>query len=150
MSSHHQDLIIPNDLATLAEVRTLVSDSVSKGGFPARYLNRLQIAVDEAVTNIIEHGYEDRPRGTGSIQVSATVNQDEFRIVIIDQGSSFDPSSLSDIDIERHVQAGHTGGLGVFLMRKIMDVVDYHYETGKRNRLLLVKYADASSKHRTV
>ena len=150
MSSHHQDLIIPNDLATLAEVRTLVSDSVSKGGFPARYLNRLQIAVDEAVTNIIEHGYEDRPRGTGSIQVSATVNQDEFRIVIIDQGSSFDPSSLSDIDIERHVQAGHTGGLGVFLMRKIMDVVDYHYETGKRNRLLLVKYADSSSKHRTV
>ena len=150
MPSHHQDLIIPNDLATLAEVRTLVCDSVTKGGFPARYLNRLQIAVDEAVTNIIEHGYEDRPRGTGSIQVSATVNQDEFRIVIIDQGSSFDPSTLSDIDIERHVQAGHTGGLGVFLMRKIMDVVDYHYETGKRNRLLLVKYADASSKHRTV
>ena len=150
MASHHQDLIITNDLATLAEVRTLVAGSVAKGGFPAHYLNRLQIAVDEAVTNIIEHGYEDRPRGSGSIQISATVNPDEFRIVIVDQGSSFDPNSMSDIDIERHVKGGHDGGLGVFLMRKIMDVVDYRYETGKRNRLLLVKYADSSSKHRAV
>jgi serine/threonine-protein kinase RsbW len=150
MPSHHQDLIIHNDLATLTEVRTLVASSVAKGGFPPHYLNRLQIAVDEAVTNIIEHGYEDRPRGSGSIQVSATVNPDEFRIVIIDQGSTFDPNSMTDLDIDRHVKSGHSGGLGVFLMRKIMDVVDYHYETGKRNRLLLVKYADSSSKLRAV
>ena len=148
--SHHQDLIITNDLATLAEVRTLVAGSVDKGGFPAHYLNRLQIAVDEAVTNIIEHGYDGKPQGAGSIQVSATVSRDEFRIVIIDQGSTFDPNSMTDIDIERHVKGGHNGGLGVFLMRKIMDVVDYHYEAGKRNRLLLVKYADSSSLHRAV
>ena len=137
---HHQDLVITNDLATLAQVRDLVSMSVKRGGFPAQYLNRLQIAVDEAVTNIVEHGYEGKPRGAAHIQISASVSPDEFRIVIIDQGTAFDPNTMGDIDIDTHVANGQAGGLGVFLMRKIMDVVDYHYETGKRNRLLLVKY----------
>jgi anti-sigma regulatory factor (Ser/Thr protein kinase) len=49
---HHQDLVITNDLATLAQVRDLVANAVRKGGFQPQYLNRLQIAVDEAVTNI--------------------------------------------------------------------------------------------------
>jgi anti-sigma regulatory factor (Ser/Thr protein kinase) len=145
---HHQDLVVTNDLATLSQVRDLVANSVRKGGFSPLYLNRLQIAVDEAVTNIIEHGYEGRPRGTGAIQISASVSPDEFRILIVDQGSSFDPAALTDIDIETHVRAGHGGGLGVFLMRKIMDVIDYQYETGRRNRLLLVKFASGSSSAR--
>jgi serine/threonine-protein kinase RsbW len=137
---HHQDLVITNDLATLAQVRELVANAVRKGGFQPQYLNRLQIAVDEAVTNIIEHGYTGRPRGAAHIQISASVSPDEFRIVIIDQGTAFDPNTLGDLDIDTHVANGQGGGLGVFLMRKIMDVIDYHYETGKRNRLLLVKY----------
>jgi serine/threonine-protein kinase RsbW len=137
---HHQDLVITNDLATLAQVRDLVANAVKKGGFAPQYLNRLQIAVDEAVTNIIEHGYDGKPRGAAHIQISASVSPDEFRIVVIDQGTAFDPNTLGDIEIDQHVAAGQAGGLGVFLMRKIMDVVDYHYETGKRNRLLLVKY----------
>ena len=137
---HHQDLVITNDLATLAQVRDLVANAVKKGGFAPQYLNRLQIAVDEAVTNIIEHGYDGKPRGAAHIQISASVSPDEFRIVVIDQGTAFDPNTIGDIEIDQHVAAGQAGGLGVFLMRKIMDVVDYHYETGKRNRLLLVKY----------
>ncbi len=137
---HHQDLVITNDLATLAQVRDLVANAVKKGGFTPQYLNRLQIAVDEAVTNIIEHGYDGKPRGAAHIQISASVSPDEFRMVVIDQGTAFDPNTLGDVEIDQHVAAGQAGGLGVFLMRRIMDVVDYHYETGKRNRLLLVKY----------
>ncbi len=145
MTTFHQDLLLTNDLAVLPQVRDLVATAVVKGGFPEQLLNRLQIAVDEAVTNIIEHGYEERPRGSAHIQISVSVNPDEFRVSIIDQGQSFDPGTLGDIDIDRHVAAGKSGGLGVFLMRKIMDVVDYHYETGKRNRLMLVKYRNPPS-----
>jgi len=46
---------------------------------------------------------------------------------------------MTDIDIQRHVAQGKSGGLGIFLIRKIMDVVDYHHETGKHNRLTMVK-----------
>jgi serine/threonine-protein kinase RsbW len=134
-----QHLTISNDHAFLAQVRDLVSKGVTKGEFPAHYLNRLQIAVDEAVTNIIEHGYAGRPPGSGNIDITVEVDEKQFKIVIIDHGLSFDPNQMSDIDIQSHVAAGKAGGLGVFLMRKIMDQVEYQYQVGKKNQLVLVK-----------
>jgi serine/threonine-protein kinase RsbW len=103
------------------------------------FLNRLQIAVDEAITNIIEHGYADQPRGSATIELHVDVNPERFRIEIIDHGVTFDPNKMSDIDIQAHAASGRAGGLGVFLMRKIMDQVDYHYKAGTRNQLVLVK-----------
>jgi serine/threonine-protein kinase RsbW len=139
-AAYHQELTITNDLAALSRVSDLVSDGVLHGAFPADWTNRLQIAVDEAVTNIIEHGYEDRPLGEATIHLAIQVDEDAFHMTISDQGQHFDPNRMSDIDIQRHVDAGHHGGLGVFLMRRIMDVVDYRYENGKQNTLSLVKY----------
>jgi serine/threonine-protein kinase RsbW len=138
--SYHQDLTITNDLAALSRGRDLVADAVLQGEFPADWTNRLQIAVDEAVTNIIEHGYEDSPLGEASINLAVHVDDDAFHITISDQGQHFDPNRMSDVDIKRHVEAGYHGGLGVFLMRRIMDVVDYRFENGKENTLSLVKY----------
>lgn len=139
MKTCHQDLRITNDLNWLAQVRELITRSVNEGGFPSHYLNRLQIAVDEAITNIIEHGYAEQPRGSASIDLHVDVTPERFRIEIIDQGTTFDPNKMSDVDIQAHAASGSAGGLGVFLMRKIMDQVDYHYKTGKRNQLVLVK-----------
>ncbi|HEX3134890.1 MAG TPA: ATP-binding protein [Planctomycetota bacterium] len=138
MKFHHQ-LTISNDHAYLAQVRDLVSRGVSVGDFPGHFLNRLQIAVDEAVTNIIEHGYAGQPRGSAAIDISVDVDSELFRIQISDNGLSFDPNQMSDVDIQSHVAAGKAGGLGVFLMRKIMDQVDYQYQKGKKNQLTLVK-----------
>jgi anti-sigma regulatory factor (Ser/Thr protein kinase) len=134
-----QHLTISNDHAFLAQVRDLVSKGVTIGEFPPHFLNRLQIAVDEAVTNIIEHGYAGQPRGSATIDITVIVDEREFRIVIVDHGMTFDPNKMSDIDIQSHAAAGKTGGLGVFLMRKIMDQVDYQYQAGKKNQLVLVK-----------
>lgn len=135
-----QSLAITNDLAALASVRELVRTGVERSGFPPHYLNRLQIAVDEAVTNIIEHGYEGRPPGNAAIEMTLTIDRTQFRMVIEDYGTTFDPEELGSVDIEKHVEAGQSGGLGVFLMRKIMDLIEYHAENGKKNRLVLVKY----------
>ena len=139
MNHFHHDMTIGNDLAYLAQVRDLVSRSISEGGFPGHFLNRLQIAVDEAVTNIIEHGYADEPRGSMRIEQHVDVTNERFRIEITDHGRSFDPNQITDVDIQQHVINGRAGGLGVFLMRKIMDQVDYHYQTGGHNQLVLVK-----------
>ncbi len=135
-----RNLTITNDLRALVQVRDLVRVGVEKSGFPAQYLNRLQIAVDEAVTNIIEHGYEKSPVGGAEIEMDLSIDGDRFRMVIEDHGTSFAPENLGDVDIESHVKAGKSGGLGVFLMRKIMDVIEYHAEKGKKNRLVLVKF----------
>lgn len=139
MADAHLELTITNDLAHLAQVREIVARAVVEGGFPRHYVNRLQIAVDEAITNIIEHGYAGQQRGVGEIWMRVDASQERFRIEIADDGSAFDPNTLSDLDIASHVAQGASGGLGVFLMRKIMDVVDYHFESGLKNRLVLVK-----------
>ena len=138
MKFHHH-LTISNDHAYLAQVRDLVSRGVSAGEFPGQFLNRLQIAVDEAVTNIIEHGYAGQPRGSAAIEINVDVDSERFCIQISDNGLSFDPNQMSDVDIQTHVAAGRAGGLGVFLMRKIMDQVDYQYQNGKKNQLTLIK-----------
>ncbi len=139
MTAFTETVVIRNRLTELPTVRAAVARAVSAGRFPERYLNRLQIAVDEAVTNIIEHGYESRSEGDSAITLNFTVDADAFKIDILDEGFRFDPRKLDDVDIAKHVAAGHTGGLGIFLMRKIMDVVEYQYETGRHNRLTLVK-----------
>lgn len=140
MAAHHGSLSIPNDVARLADVRETVAVAVGASGFPATLLNRLQIAVDEAVNNIIEHGFDQAKPGTRTIAIDIAADPDRIRIEIIDGGNSFDPRTASDIDIAAHVAAGRAGGLGVFLIRKIMDVVDYHCEVGKPNRLVMIKY----------
>jgi serine/threonine-protein kinase RsbW len=137
---HRQTLTITNDLAALSRVRDAVRASVESGRFPPRYLNRLQIAVDEAVTNIIEHGYAGQSPGKATIELALTVDADAFRIVIEDCGQTFAPGGAGELDIESHVRSGRGGGLGVFLMRKIMDLIEYHAEKGAKNRLVLVKY----------
>jgi len=141
MAIIERSLTIFNDMTTLPQVRELVSHGVRDSGFPVTFVNRMQIAVDEAVTNIIEHGYEERPKGTASVWLNLRASPKEFRIEILDEGEHFDPKALGDLDIHAHVEAGHLGGLGVFLMRRIMDVVDYHCEKGQRNRLVLTKHS---------
>jgi serine/threonine-protein kinase RsbW len=134
---HRHELRIHPDLGELARIRSEVAGAIRVGGFPEAYTNRILIAVDEAVTNIIEHGYEGPVNG--EIEIVCEVEPETFTISIIDQGESFDPRSMTDVDIQRHVAQGKSGGLGIFLIRKIMDVVDYHHETGRHNRLTMVK-----------
>jgi serine/threonine-protein kinase RsbW len=137
---HRQQITITNDLAALARVRDTVKEALERGGFPLSYLNRLQIAVDEAVTNIIEHGYDGADAGKATIEVTLEVTADVYRIVIEDFGTTFDPEDFGEVDIRKHVAIGKSGGLGVFLMRKIMDLIEYHAEKGRKNRLVLVKH----------
>lgn len=130
---------IPNDLCQLPRIRDMVAKAVREGGFAPAYINRLQIAVEEAVTNIIEHGLSDRRRGEAEIHIEIESSPERFAVAVTDNGQSFDPGSLGDVDLASHVATGRAGGLGVFLMRRIMDVVDYHSERGQSNRLVIIK-----------
>jgi len=135
---------IKNSTASLAEVRELVKEGIEGSGFPKRLLNRVSIAVDEAVTNIIDHAYPDVPENQGTITLSQDVDERRYRIEIMDDGMlNFDPQKVPTVDIARHVQAGRDTGLGVFLMRRIMDVVEYTYERDRCNKLVLVKFANS-------
>lgn len=140
MPYYHKCLTVANETSCLRDVRAFVGEAIVAGGFPPKYTNRLQIAVEEAVTNIIEHGYSGFAPGAGTIEIDVSIDAKCFRVVVQDEGSSFNPREFGDVDIRRHFQAGKAGGLGVFLMRRIVDKLEYKYENGKKNQLILEKY----------
>jgi len=122
----------------LKTIRDFVSRVVGNSPLPAQDRNKIIIAIDEAVANIIQHGYEDREDGVIDVIIEATARK--FIARIRDSGVTFNPANVSDIDIEEHVKAGKKRGLGIFLIRKIMDEVNYTFKEGVQNELLMVKY----------
>jgi anti-sigma regulatory factor (Ser/Thr protein kinase) len=97
----------------------------------------VQLAVDEATTNIIEHGYgEECP---SRIDISCEVTNDGLKVVIYDDAEPFDPSSVPDPEINVALEDLKPRGLGIFLMRKMMDEVKYEANSELGNTLTMVK-----------
>ncbi|MGE0432997.1 MAG: ATP-binding protein [Planctomycetota bacterium] len=123
----------------LRTVRDFVTRNIQQSRVAENERGKVILAVDEAIANIIEHGYGSRDDGV--IHIIIEVTEESFQITIQDHGVSFDPNLKSDeLDIQSHVAAGKRRGLGIFLMRRIMDEVTYHFKEGVRNELVLVKY----------
>ncbi|HKQ18234.1 MAG TPA: SpoIIE family protein phosphatase [Candidatus Eisenbacteria bacterium] len=106
----------------LADVRDFIQDAGEKLLIPNKILANTKLAVDEACTNVIKHGYKG---GHGFIEVVVTGNGREFSIAIRDQGSAFDLRNVKSPDLKMYVETRKRGGLGVFLMNQLMDEVRY-------------------------
>lgn len=135
-----EDLIrITNETQNLAVVREFVTRMVQRSAVDRKVVNKIILAVDEAVSNIIEHAYEEGRSGTIEVQVKSDAQIIE--ITIRDSGKHFDPDRVEPVrDIGDHVKSGRRHGLGIFIMRQIMDEVQYTYKEGVENELRLVKY----------
>ena len=115
-------LRVPAEDRHLAEIRDFIQEVGEKIQIPGKILANTKLAVDEACTNIVKHGY----KGTsGFIEVVVTGNQREFSIEIRDQGESFDLRNVKSPDLKMYVETRKRGGLGVFLMNQLMDEVRY-------------------------
>ena len=103
--------------------------------------NKIILAVDEAVANVVEHAYGG---GRGDIDLVFDVDRERLEITIRDNGNKFNPQEIPTPDIHKHISAGLKGGLGMFLMRKIMDEVRYSLDSTYVNELVMVKFFPSS------
>ncbi len=133
-----QSLVVKSDTMYLMQVRTFIQQSIRTSKLPSADENKIILAVDEAVSNIIEHAYGNHTSGTIEIEVETT--EEIYRICIRDQGKSFQPPARAEVDIQEHIRQGNKRGLGIFLMRRVMDEVNYRFRDGIQNELILVKY----------
>lgn len=138
MNEAKDRLIITNDTRQLMVVREFLLRCIRQSRLPKEDENKVVLAVDEAVSNIIEHGYDEGAQGTIELEVES--DDAQFKVVIRDSGRLFNPESVPNPDMKDHVQRGHKKGLGIFLMRQIMDEVRYKFKDGVKNELTLVKY----------
>jgi serine/threonine-protein kinase RsbW len=122
----------------LDEIREFVGDIARTGGFNDREVYNIQLATDEAASNIIEHAYEGVSNGL--LEISCGVKGSAITIILVDHGESFDPSDVPAPDLKADLSERKIGGLGIFLMRKLMDEVQYKAEPRKnRNTLTMTK-----------
>jgi len=115
-------LRVPAEDRHLAEIRDFIQEVGEKIQVPGKILANTKLAVDEACTNVVRHGYKGRP---GFVEVVVTGNQREFSIEIKDQGESFDLRNVKSPDLKEYVETRKRGGLGVFIMNQLMDEVRY-------------------------
>jgi anti-sigma regulatory factor (Ser/Thr protein kinase) len=116
----------------LDEIREFVGDIARAGGFADKDVYNIQLAADEAASNIIEHAYERVSNGV--LEISCGMRDGAIMIIMVDHGESFDPSAIPLPDLKADLSERKIGGLGIFLMRKLMDEV--RYESKKTGNVL--------------
>lgn len=132
-------LTIPGVIERVPQACGWVVEIAEHVGLDFRDINHCELAVDEAITNIIEHGYGHK----GSDKVIDIIIREDgerFIITILDEGPPFDPLNMQEPDPLAILdeRASNGGGWGVFFIKKVMDDVGYSYASN-RNRLEMVK-----------
>jgi len=132
-------LKVPAEERHLAEIRDFVEETGEKLAIPNKILANTKLAVDEACTNVVKHGYRDLPGGP--IEVVITGNGREFSVAIHDRGRPFNLRTVQRPDLNMYVENRKRGGLGVWIMNSLMDDVRYrHGHEG--NTLIMAKRLD--------
>ncbi len=99
----------------------------------------VQLSVDEACTNVIQHAYSNKSGEHILIRCMLSSTDNKFVVHIIDWGKSFDPTTIPQPDTHSNLNERREGGLGLFLMRKSMDSIKYT-SFQNVNKLVMVKY----------
>jgi len=120
----------------LSDIRNYFREILSGTVFNQKELTSILLAIEEACTNVIRHAYL---YGPGEIHIKTTLSSDKAIFELEDSGRAFDFDATVTPDLERYVETGRKGGLGLYLIRKIMDDVSYHSHKGV-NRMRLVKH----------
>lgn len=121
----------------LSIIRDFIGSAASELKLPGEMIENIILAVDEACTNIIKHAYKYSP--DGDITVTIKPSSSKFIVSIIDNGISFEPESIPEPDLQKYYRQRRVGGLGVYLMKTLMDEVKYVSKPGKYNEVLLSK-----------
>jgi serine/threonine-protein kinase RsbW len=129
-------LKVPGRFDRLEQIAKFIEEAGEEAGLDTVAICRCQLAVDEACTNIIEHGYHGEDRGP--IEIDCEGGGGEIVITIKDQARPFDAEDVPAPHLGDKLDEVQVGGLGVFFMRKVMDEVEFSHN-GQGNKLVLVK-----------
>lgn len=131
------ELTLQAKLENLDQVIDFVEEHLLENGCPMKTLAQLQIAVEEIYVNIANYAYQSS-EGTATIQI--TVNKEPIQAIItfMDNGLPFNPLLMEAPDTTLSAENRPEGGLGIFMVKNIMDEIKYMYE-GEKNILTMCK-----------
>jgi len=127
------------DFSELQKIRNFVNSEAKLFGFDENEASKIALAVDEACTNLIKHSFNfDK---TKEFCVSIEPSSFKFTIKILDKGLPFNPLEISELDMNEYFKNYKKGGLGIQIMRTVMDEISYMPSDAQRNEneLILTK-----------
>jgi serine/threonine-protein kinase RsbW len=147
--SNEQVLTVPGRYKEIKRICEFVAAGAARAGFDESTIFHLELCCDEASTNIIEHAYGEE--GVGNIVISYRVSEDDFTIVMHDNGEAFDPGAVPPPPAVAHNNASaeeltsqlRIGGLGLHFIRNLMDEVHFTSDQQRGNQLVMVKKLNA-------
>ena len=130
-------MVFPGRLTSLPQISDFISETAERADFGNKAIYQMQLAVDEACTNIIEHGYGGDDRG--DIDCSVSIGQQEITIVLRDRGKPFNMDKVPQPKLNVPLEELQPRGVGVFLMQQMMDEIKYERTNDAENVLTMVK-----------
>ena len=131
-----RSLTLPNNVETIPELNVFIDSVAEEIGLDMSLTMSLNLAIEEAVVNVMEYAYPQGEKGDVTIDVTATDQWLQF--VLTDSGTPFDPTKKEEADTTLSAEERPIGGLGIFLVRQLMDSIEYAFKDGK-NVLTLKK-----------
>lgn len=139
----------PGDGSYLSQIRHLVTDLARQVGFTEEEVAKIEMAVDEACSNVLEHAYAPNKQWRWQhrepeLRMAIRIQDGQLVIEINDHGQRFDFSNYRPTDLEASLREMRPGGYGIVIMRNFMDEVQYSSSDETGNTLRLVKYLKKS------
>lgn len=133
-----EELVLQNDVQQVEQLNAFVKQSLQHLNIEKSLISKLRLALEEAVVNVMKYAY---PTGTtGDISVRLTSNGHRIKFIISDSGGAFDPTEAAMADTTLSAEDRPIGGLGILLVRKLMDSINYERSHGKNILTLRKEY----------
>lgn len=131
-----KSIILTNDISEVSKLNEFVEEIGNEFSLTPDVVFNLNLVLEEAVVNVINYAYPKEEHQ--SIYLSASLRKGSIVLILTDTGKEFDPTMAPDVDITLSADEREIGGLGIFLIRQIMNEVKYERIDGK-NILTLEK-----------
>lgn len=130
-------LTFPGSYTSLVKISEFVTQAARQLGFTDFDVYKIETAVDEACSNIIEHAY--RQENLGEIEISVKTDPEKLTIILTDFGEPFDPKYVKEPNLSSNLTDRDNHGLGIYMMKQWMDIVEF-VSLKDRNVLTLIKF----------
>ena len=132
----HGELTLKNDISEIKDLHVFLKSLADNLHLDSSMTRNIRLAVEEAVVNVMDYAYPSGKEGT--VNIKALSNKNSLKIVITDTGAAFNPTEAANADTSLSAEDRPIGGLGILLVRELMDSINYERSDGK-NILTLTK-----------
>ena len=133
------EITVAADLDSLNDVLAFVDGEMERAGCSMKLMTQVDMAVEEIFVNIARYAFSPERKGEATVRCSVGGSPLQVTIQFLDDGVPFNPLAKKDADITLSAEERGIGGLGILMVKRSMDAVDYTYEDGK-NILTIQKH----------